>query len=168
MKSEDFKDALFAIGRDRDEALYQRDALIVQMRLERRAANIQQEIIEEEISREVAGTGEIGDLCRRITELERKESDLYGACYKEALAENGRRLTAAGLHEAIVTVVRSSGSNLTMSGVETGLAVLGFDLGNTRNPRAAIANTLEGFVGSGRIRFVPDTHSYGIALGGLA
>jgi hypothetical protein len=85
----DFQNALFAVGRDRDEEASRRDLLIVKMRLDRRVHHICEGAIDNEISREVDETGEIGRRSRRIRELELKVRDLHCSRYRDALADRG-------------------------------------------------------------------------------
>jgi hypothetical protein len=89
MNIADFKNALFAIRRDLDEELSWRDLLVVKMRLDHRANNIDEEAIDDEISQEVDGMGEIGRRSRRAVELEFKMRDVHCSRYRDALADRG-------------------------------------------------------------------------------
>jgi hypothetical protein len=85
----DFQNALFAVGRDRDEEVSRRDLLIVKMRLDRRAHNFCEADIDDEIGRAVDGTGDIGRRSRRVNELELKVRDLHSSRYMDALTDRG-------------------------------------------------------------------------------
>jgi hypothetical protein len=162
MNREGFQNALFRIGRERDEAMFQRDRLIVQMRLDYRARNIQEESIDDEIRREVDGTGEIGKLTSQIKDFDRKNDDLTCSYLNELMAADGRLLTAAGLTKALCTLLRAYGRPMRGDDVEVGVAMIGFDTDTLENPRAAIANRLAELRGAGGVRFAPETNSYGL------
>jgi hypothetical protein len=79
-------ESLLALNRERDKEISARDLLIRNMRLELRAANVGEDAIDIEITKEEADRdSEIGRRSRRANDLELLARDLYAQRYFDAL-----------------------------------------------------------------------------------
>jgi phage host-nuclease inhibitor protein Gam len=99
-----------------------------------------------------------------IMQLEEKVRNLRRAFVTDTLTEEGKRLTAVGLTEAIRTALRRSGKPMTGAEVKAALGYMGFDLERFSNPAAAVHNTLARMAKAGEITYLEESKTYRMPL----
>ena len=96
----------------------------------------------------------------QILQLEERVRHLRRSFISDVLAEEGRKLTAVGLTEAIRTALRRSEQSMTAAEVKTALGYMGFDLEKFSNPSSAVHNTLARMAKAGEIVYLSEGKTY--------